>query len=275
MVISKIIFEISILLLFQFIPVTQFSLQVFYLPLAVCHVVHPPFAHSSVVQPPFARSSVVPPPFARSSVVRPPFLGVTPSVRHFLGDNCCCGSKAIYNVVHYFQRYSMPGPAFRPGGQGGAQGVPQLRRPNIRVKGVCRFCIHCMHAIGDDWVACRFEYCRQRIVTPVPMPPTPDGWSICRGCKLVFIKDGQRFCGLCQWRTPAGAIYQRCLHERIRDVMNQAEAIRNMFIPGAEQQNPPPMQLPANGGMQPHPGNQQQAAANPFNDEQLEQMLLE
>ncbi|CAG7722672.1 unnamed protein product, partial [Allacma fusca] len=43
----------------------------------------------------------------------------------------------------------MPGPGFRPGGQVGAQGDPALRRPNIRARGVCRFCIHCMHAIGD------------------------------------------------------------------------------------------------------------------------------
>ncbi|CAG7718046.1 unnamed protein product [Allacma fusca] len=60
------------------------------------------------------------------------------------------------------------------------------------------------------------------------------------GCKLVFIQDGQRFCGLCQWRTLAGAIYQRRLNERFGDVMNPAEAIRSMFIPGFEQQNPPP-----------------------------------
>ncbi|CAG7720600.1 unnamed protein product, partial [Allacma fusca] len=116
----------------------------------------------------------------------------------------------------------------------------------------------------------------QPIVTPVPMPPTPVGWSICRGCRLVFIKDGQRFCGLCQWRTPAGANYQRLIHQRIRDMMMQAEQIRNMFVPGVgEPIPPPPVQLAANEGLnnEQDPGNQQ-GPADPF-DEEIEQMLLE
>ncbi|CAG7786159.1 unnamed protein product, partial [Allacma fusca] len=32
--------------------------------------------------------------------------------------------------------------------------------------------------------------------------------SVCAGCRCVFIRDGQRFCGLCQWRTASGAAYQ-------------------------------------------------------------------
>ncbi|CAG7827564.1 unnamed protein product, partial [Allacma fusca] len=61
------------------------------------------------------------------------------------------------------------------------------------------------------------------------MPPTPSGWSVCDGCRCVFIKDGQRFCGLCQWRTPAGAAYQRLLNQKIRGVMDQQEAIKNLL----------------------------------------------
>ncbi|CAG7657201.1 unnamed protein product, partial [Allacma fusca] len=49
---------------------------------------------------------------------------------------------------------------------------------------------------------------------------------MCVGCRCVFIKDGQRFCAQCQWRTPAGANYQGLLSQQIRGMMEQQEAIK-------------------------------------------------
>ncbi|CAG7730690.1 unnamed protein product [Allacma fusca] len=126
--------------------------------------------------------------------------------------------------------------AFRPDARGAEQ---PMRRPNIRSRAVCRFCVHCSKPVSVSWASCRFEYCRQPIVQLVPMPETPPGWSICQGCQFVFIKDGQRFCGLWQYRTSAGTAYQRAFSQRLRDIMNHAEQIRNQFIPVAPEQNPP------------------------------------
>ncbi|CAG7729093.1 unnamed protein product, partial [Allacma fusca] len=184
------------------------------------------------------------------------FVGVTPSVRHFLGDYPCFRDPRVglfkdicLNVEdgRILPRWT------------NVEGHEQLPSTTCQVQAsvpVVKLAAHCNASA---------------------YAPTPVGWSICRGCRLVFIKDGQRFCGLCQWRTPAGANYQRIIHQRIRDMMNQAEQIRNMFVPGVgEPIPPPPVQLAANEGLN---NNEQdlgnlQGPADPF-DEEIEQMMLE
>ncbi|CAG7734387.1 unnamed protein product [Allacma fusca] len=67
---------------------------------------------------------------------------------------------------------------FRPRAPGAD---PPMRAPNIRNRTVCRYCVHCNHAVSTNWERCRFEYCGQAIFNGqhVPKPPTPDGWSVC------------------------------------------------------------------------------------------------
>ncbi|CAG7816793.1 unnamed protein product [Allacma fusca] len=79
------------------------------------------------------------------------------------------------------------------------------------------------------------------------MPTVPAGWSICRGCEMVFIKDGQRFCGLCQYRTPAGTNYVRIHSLQIRRLMNLEEEMRIQLAPLAANA------APGNGAPQAEP----------------------
>jgi len=140
------------------------------------------------------------------------------------------------------------GPVVRAQGQGGQpQGHGGLsnngpRRPNVRVRNVCRFCVYCSHTIEwsvrlRSWAACTYEYCLQPVDQPVPLPPVPEGWSICRGCELVFIKDGQRFCGLCQYRTPAGTVYANVHKDHLRRIWALREETRMMLAPHGQGPN--------------------------------------
>ncbi|CAG7823516.1 unnamed protein product [Allacma fusca] len=59
---------------------------------------------------------------------------------------------------------------------------------------------------------------------------------------MVFVKDGQRFRGLCQYRTPAGSNYIRIHALQIRGIMNLVEGMRNQLPPSAVE--PVPFKLP-------------------------------
>ncbi|CAG7724489.1 unnamed protein product, partial [Allacma fusca] len=70
----------------------------------------------------------------------------------------------------------------------------------------------CIHR---TWDVCRYEYSRQTTAF-VKMPPTPEGWTACQVCEMVFVQDGQRFCALFQYRTPAGTNYGRTHSAHLR-----------------------------------------------------------
>ncbi|CAG7732116.1 unnamed protein product, partial [Allacma fusca] len=126
---------------------------------------------------------------------------------------------------------------------------------------------------------------RQPIAQFVPLPPTPDGWNVCHGCEMVFVQDGQRFCGLCQYRTPAGSNYMRIHTAHLRRLMNLAEEMRNQLAPNAGQvnrNNPPPVfpvpAEPPNNGVPGPAAEQNLMVDEALNQEEeifLENMLLD
>ncbi|CAG7730826.1 unnamed protein product, partial [Allacma fusca] len=106
---------------------------------------------------------------------------------------CClnlpCRCFLCVCPVHLLVTDMLP---FRRGGQGTQ---PPMKTPNIRSKAVCRYCVHCGKPVNITQQVCKYEYCGQPVQL-VPMPPCPAGWTVCPGCKHVFLREGQRFCGL-------------------------------------------------------------------------------